>query len=244
MSDVSVIAPPPPPPPPPPRATTPVFDFVQPFAFTFQDERWLQKVLIGGLFYLAAFFLVGVFFILGYCARLTRNVVAGVERPLPEWDDLGTYFADGVKLFCVMLLYAVPFIVIICAFAIPAGIFSAISENRGNDLAQFFAGTLATFVWCLAFPIGLAMSFWIPGALLFAIIEDRIGAAFEFARIFNFIRNNFVNYLLAFLVMYLVRFIVPFGMILFCIGMIFTAFWSMVVTTYAFAQAYRVSPTK
>jgi hypothetical protein len=241
MSDVSVIAPPPP---PPPRATTPVFDFIQPFAFTFQDERWLQKVLIGGLFYIAAFFLVGVFFIMGYCARLARNVIAGVERPLPEWDDLGTYFTDGVKLFCVMLLYAVPFIAIICAFLIPAGIFSAISENRGNDIAQLFAGTLATAIWCLAFPIGLAMSFWIPGALLFAMIEDRIGAAFEFARIFNFIRNNFVNYLLAFLVTYLVRFIVPFGAILFCIGIVFTAFWSMVVTTYAFAQAYRLSPTK
>src|SRR5438552_19150065 len=55
------------PPPPPPRSTTPAFDFIQPFAFTFQDERWLQKVLIGGLFYIAAFFLVGVFFIMGYC---------------------------------------------------------------------------------------------------------------------------------------------------------------------------------
>ena len=88
------------------------------------------------------------------------------------------------------------------------------------------------------------MSFWIPGALLFAIVEERIGAAFEFARIFNFIRNNFVNYLLAFLVGYLARFIVPFGAIAFCIGIVFTAFWSMVVTTYAFAQAYRLSPTK
>jgi len=40
------------------------------------------------------------------------------------------------------------------------------------------------------------------------------------------------------------RFAVPFGMILFCIGIVFTAFWAMVVATYGFAQAYRLSPTK
>src|SRR5256885_15302463 len=102
MSEVNAY-PPPPPPPPPSRPASPAFDFIQPFAFVFQDERWVTKVLLGGLFYLAGFFIVGIFFILGYCARLARNVIAGVEKPLPEWDDLGVYFTDGVKVFCVML---------------------------------------------------------------------------------------------------------------------------------------------
>ena len=242
MSDVSVVAPPPPP--PPPRSSSTSFDFVQPFAFVFQDERWVQKVLIGGLFYIAAFILIGVFFIFGYCARLARNVIAGLERPLPEWDDLGTYFADGVKLFCVGLLYALPLIILVLVVIIPAGVLSAIGEHRGNDVAQFAGGTMMTCIWCLIFPISLAMSFWMPAALLFAVIEDRIGAAFEFRRIFNYIKTNFANYLLAFVVYLVARFAVPFGAILLCIGVVFTAFWSLLVAAYAFGYAYRLSPTK
>src|SRR6185369_613047 len=108
----------------------------------------------------------------------------------------------------------------------PAGIFSAISEGR-NEAVQWASGMMVSCVWCLIFPLSLAMSIWLPAALLFVVIEDRIGAAFEFSRIFNYIRNNFVNYLLAFLVAMVARFAVPFGVILFCIGIVFTAFWAM-----------------
>jgi len=242
--------PPPPPPPPPPSSSSGGFDFVQPFAFVFQDERWVQKVLIGGLFYIAAFLLIGLFFIAGYCAKLARNVIAGVSRPLPEWDDLGTYLTDGVKLFCVGLIYFLPLFLILLAVLIPAGVLTAIGDQigehhrGGGDLANFAGGTMMTCVWCLFFPISLALSFWMPAAMLFAIVEDRIGAAFQFTKIFNFIKANFVNYLLAFVVMLVARFAVPFGMILLCIGIVFTAFWSFLVTTYAFASAYRLSPTK
>jgi hypothetical protein len=120
---------------------------------------------------------------------------------------------------------------------------SALSEGR-NQFAQWMSGTALTCIWCLFVPISLLMSFWMPAALLFAVVEDRVGAAFEFGRIYNYIRNNFVNYLLAFLVFLVARFAVPLGAIAFCIGIVFTAFWALVTGTYAFAQAYRLSPTK
>jgi len=244
MSDVSVSAPPPPPPPPPSSQSTSTFDFVQPFAFVFQDERWLSKVLIGGLFQLLSILLIGIFFIFGYCAQLARNVIAGIPKPLPDWDRLGDYFADGVKLFIVMLLYAIPFAMIVAAVMIPAGIFSAISDHGHNDLAELMSGTLFSFVSCLIVPLSLALSFWVPAALVYVVVEDRIGAAFEFARIYHYIKNNFVNYLLAFVVYLVARFAVGFGFLLLCCGVFLTAFWSLIVATYAFAQAYRMSPVK
>ena len=78
MTDVPV-----PPPPAPPLTTPPAaqLDFAKPFTFVFEDPRWLNKILIGGLFYLAGFLVIGWFFILGYVARLTRNVVGGVAQP-------------------------------------------------------------------------------------------------------------------------------------------------------------------
>ena len=215
---------------------------MRPFAFVFEDPNWLGKILIGGLFYLAAFFLIGLFFILGYCARLTRNVIAGEPRPLPEWNDLGEYFSEGAMLFGVGFVYAIPLVAIFGFFFIPMIIMAGIP--RENDIARELAGGAMSFVWCLTIPVSLAMSFWLPGALLFAVVDRRFGAAFEFGRIARFIRANIGNYLLAFVVMIVVRFVAGFGVILCCVGVIFTAFWAFLVSAYAYAQAYRLATVR
>ena len=236
-------APPPPPPPPPPQRPAPSgYDFVQPFAFVFQDPRWVTKVLIGGLFYIAAFLLIGIPFILGYCAKLCRNVVANEPQPLPEWDDLGAYFAEGLRLFFVGFCYVIPLIAIACAFVIPMVIAGNIGSSP-DDISRQLAGGMASCIWCLFVPISLALSFWMPAALLFAAVDQRFGAAFEFGRILQFIKTNFANYLIAFVVYLIARFAAGLGFILFCIGIVLTAFWSMIVSTYAFAYAYRLRKT-
>src|SRR5436853_1997094 len=91
--------------PPPPLAPRPQYDFLKPLAFVFEDPNWIPKMLMGGLFSLAAVVLVGVFFIYGYLARLVRNVVAGVEHPLPDWTELGEMFGEGAMLFVATILY-------------------------------------------------------------------------------------------------------------------------------------------
>ena len=93
-------------------------------------------------------------------------------------------------------------------------------------------------------PISLALTLWMPGALLFAIMEQSFGAAFDFARIWKFIRDNMANYLLAFVVYLLARFIAGAGLILCCIGVIFTIFWQMLISSYAYAEAWRLARTR
>jgi hypothetical protein len=242
MSDVyQPVQPPlPPPPPSPARQSPPGFDFARPFTFTFEDPRWVQKILLGGVFMLASIFIIGAFFVYGYLARLTRNVIAGVQHPLPEWDELGEYFSEGLRLFCVVLVYTLPLIVLVMIFMVP----SIIAQSADNDAVRNLGGGMAACVWCLIFPLSLAMAIWLPGALLFAVMERRFGAAFEFGQIAAFIKGNVGNYLLAFVVWLVVRMIVPFGMILLCVGVIFTSFWSLVVAAYAFAQAWRLAPAR
>lgn len=240
MSELAVPAPPPPPPPSAPAAET--FDFVAPFTFVFDDPRWVQKILIGGLFQLAAFLLIGIFFILGYMARLTRNVAARMQYPLPEWDDLGAYFSEGVKLFVVALIYALPIVLIIGAMIVPM-IFVA-AAGQGHETADDITGMMMGCVGCLIAPISLLMSFWIPAALLMTIMTGELGAAFDFGRIWRFIRGNIANYLLAVVVYLVARFAAGFGVMLFCIGVIFTAFWAAVVAAHAFGQAWRLAPEK
>jgi hypothetical protein len=184
---------------------------------------------------------VGWFFLGGYCARLARNVIAGHPNPLPEWDDLGEYFAEGFGLFVVVLAYIAPLAVVVAAIFIPAALLGGWTDQEAIRNAS---GGLMTFAWCLIFPFSLAVSFFLPAGLMLAVVERRFTAAFELGRLWRYIRGNLANYLLAFVVYLMARFAVPFGLILFCIGVVFTAFWAMITATAAFAQAYRLSPVK
>jgi hypothetical protein len=239
MSDAQYIPPPPPPPslPPPAAPAAPQFDFAKPLTYVFDDPRWLQKILIGGLFYLAGFFIIGWFFIFGYVARVTRNVIAGAQTPLPEWDDLGSFFNEGARLFGVMLVYIVPFMVIFLMIMIPAGILSEVNNDGVAALGSGMAGCLA----CLFVPLWIAVIIFLPASLLFAAVEQRFGAAFEFGRIWNFVRANIGNYLLAVVVYLIARFLGGFGIALLCIGVVFTGFWTFLITAHAFAQVYRLA---
>lgn len=230
----------PPPPPPPPPSTRPAFDFVKPFAFTFEDPEWVQKVLLGGVFVLAGMAIVGVFFLYGYLARLVRNVIEGVRYPLPAWDDLGEYFTEGARIFGVALVYVLPIVAVAMTAVVPV----MIMEASGSDAARDVSGMIFTCLWCLFFPVSLALSLWLPAALLRVAVERRFSAGFEFARIWDFIRGNVGNYVLAVIVRIIAGFVAQFGLALLCIGIIFTAFWAMLVGTYGFAQAYRLAPKR
>lgn len=197
----------------------------------------MPKILIGGLFMLLSFLLIGIFFVFGYIARMTRNVIAGVQHPLPEWDDLGEYFGEGLMLFCVGLIYAIPIIVVAFLIGIPAALMSAAAEESVRNIG----GGVAGCAWCLMVPFGFAIAFFVPGALLMAITTRRFGAAFEFGRIWSFITENIGNYLLAFVVYLVARFLAGFGFILLCVGVVFTEFWALAVSGFAFAQVYRLA---
>jgi hypothetical protein len=238
-------APPPPPPPPPPSsAIAPPakeqFDFGLPFTYVFDDPRWLNKILVGGLFQLAAFFIVGAFFVLGYMAQVVRNVAAGSTQPLPEWDDLGKYFSEGARLFGVILVYVIPCFMLAIMIMIPAGILDSIDNDGIQALGSLMVGGMA----CLFVPIGLAIMIFAPASLLFAAIEQRFGAAFEFGRIWSFVRANIGNYLLAIVVYLIARFLAGFGVFLLCVGVIFTGFWAFLITAHAFGQVVRFDSRK
>jgi hypothetical protein len=207
----------------------------------FDDPRWLPKVLIGGLFFLASLMLVGVPFLLGYFARLVRNVIAGVQNPLPEWDDLGEYFSEGLLLFVVCFAYLLPIIALAIMVGIGATIMSVITSSAHNEGLQNLSGGLFGCSWCVIGPLSLAITFFLPAALLMTITTGRFAAAFEFKRVYSFVRDNIGNYLLAIVVYFVARMLAAFGLTLLCIGIIFTEFWGMAVSAYAFAQAWRLS---
>jgi hypothetical protein len=131
----------------------------------------------------------------------------------------------------------VPMVVLAMVFIIPAGVLDSTDNGALQMLGSGMSGCLA----CLFAPLSLAVMFFLPSSLLFAAVEQRFSAAFEFGRIWPFIRANIGNYLLALVVYLIARFIGGAGIALLCIGVVFTGFWSMLITTHAFGQVYRLS---
>lgn len=218
----------------------PQFDFAKPFSYVFDDPLWMQKILIGGLFQLAGIFFIGWFFVAGYAARVARNIVAGHERPLPDWEDLGSFFNEGLRLVGIVIVYILPLFVLVMAIMIPAAVFGSVDNEGLRTLGSLLSGCVS----CLFVPVVFAVTFFLPGALLFAAMEQRFNAAFDFRRIWPFIKMNIGNYLLAIVVYLIARFIGSFGFILLCIGVFFTMFWSILITVHGFAQVYRLAPQK
>jgi hypothetical protein len=238
MSDVQYVPPPPPAAPLPPPPATPAFDFAKPFTFVFDDPRWLTKILIGGLFHLAGVFIVGWFFVLGYFAQMIRNIVRGDATPLPEWENnLGDFFNEGLRLVGVGLCWVLPIVLLAFAFVIPMVAFGAAGNDDMNAIGSGLAGCMA----CLIVPLSLAVTFFMPASLLFVVVEQRFGAAFEFGRIWPFIKANIGNYCLAIVVYLIARMLGGFGVALLCVGVFFTAFWAILVTGHGFAQVYKLA---
>ncbi len=197
-------------------------------------------MLLGGLFVLASFLIIGIFFVYGYLARLVRNVINAEQFPLPEWDDLGEFFTEGVKLFVVGVVYAIPLAVIVGVLIVPTMILGA----GDNEAARTIGGIAASVIWCLIFPLSLAFALWMPAALLMVIVTGQFSAAFDFSHIFGFIRANVGNYILAFVVWLVARFAASLGLLLLCVGVVFTVFWAFTVAAYAFGQTYRLSTVR
>ena len=231
-----------PPPPTPPGRTT--IDFGRPFTYVFEDPEWIVKVVIGGLMYILSIFLIGIFFIFGYCARLTRNVADGAARPLPQWDDWGNDLVEGLKLFVIVLIYYAPVMIIFMVAMGGMAMLGAIADDTGADGVAAVAGGMFSIGMCLLYVLALAVAVILPAALTLAVMRRSFAAAFDFRAVFAYMGQNGTNYILAIVVHFVAGFLAQFGVILLCIGLLFTAFWAQLATTYAFAETYRHSPVK
>jgi hypothetical protein len=76
--------------------------------FFFEDPQWVTKLLMGSLFYLLAFVLIGMVFIAGYMMELIRRSARGERHPLPEWENLGDMFVEGATVLAAYFILVLP----------------------------------------------------------------------------------------------------------------------------------------
>ncbi len=226
-------------------------DIGKSFTFVMEDPDWVKKVAIGGLLGIAMFVLIITvigwipiaLILLGYVVQLCRNVIAGNARPLPEWDNWGERLVDGLKAFLVSFVYSLPAAIISGAFQLPS-IMASISNSATNSTPN--SGVMAAVSGiglvgsCVSWLVSILTALILPIAMGRYAATSDIGAAFQFSAIVNTFRQNASTYVvIALLTAFALPLIAGLGLIVVCIGVAFTAFYTQLVTYHLYGQAHR-----
>lgn len=214
-------------------------DIGKSFAFVFEDKQWVAKILIA-----AAILLLGILFswllfiplilafalLSGYGVEITRRVIRGNLDGLPEWDDWGALFKDGLMVLVIGVVYALPIIVVSICLGIPIGAFS--------EDASALSATLSFFLGCFSFLYAIAISIVLPAAIAMYADEDDLSAAFRFGEVFGLVRDNLSTYLITFVMSWVAGLIGGLGTVLCGVGWLFTMPYAEMVIGHLYGQAY------
>jgi hypothetical protein len=180
--------------------------------FPFDDPGWQSKALIGGLLALVAVILPLPFIFLmlplsGYGIRTMRRTIRGEPPALPEWDNWGELFVDGLNVWIVGFAYELPIIILMCcAFGAQFATFplmTLVEDERfiGPAILGGLAGYAIFFgaigvMTMVALPLG----FLAEVAITRMVATGSLNSAFELGAVWRLARQGLKNYIVAYLV--------------------------------------------
>lgn len=206
-------------------------DVTKAFTYVFDDDKWVSKIGIGVLVTIASIFIIPALLVGGWLIATTRNVIAGKEHPLADWDDWGQLFRDGGALILATLVYSSPFILIFCIGFFATIGFGGLSEAINEDVAA--GGLIATWgvLACLGIIMGIAMFFIGPAITLQYVRTNDLGACFRFGEVLGIIQNNFGDIFIVALVPFIINLVVGLASLIPCLGFIL----GLVAAPYVYA---------
>lgn len=229
--------------------------------FPFKDTQWQGKFLIGTLLIFAGYAIpiIPLIFVYGYVAQIMQRIIVEKGEPvLPEWDDWGRLFTDGLKITGVTLIYVLPALIFLCGgygLFIGSSIFlGAASGNMENAEALPLFIPLVSMVTLFA-GFGLGMIFMLLAGLIMPVAVGHLiatgdfGAAFRIQELWTIFQANLAGYLISYVLVLGIWMALSFALnllyftIIFCclIPFIMPAItiYMMVVSSVLFAEAYR-----
>jgi hypothetical protein len=219
----------------------------------FQDPDWLRKLGIGtavglvGLVFMP--FLIGIIpliIVLGYTIDVLRNVMNGVEHPMPEWSDWGGFLSRGFKVAAATLVWLLPTLLLIIPLTIGSVLTGETQGAEAIGLSIVACGSCLMFVW------SLFVTLISPAIYIRIAATDRFSSAFDLTKMWAFTRDNLGNVILALLLAVVVAgligaVIAMVGLVAFLIGMLvtlpFAVLWQYLVQAHLFGQVARYSVT-
>ena len=215
-----------------------------------EDERWVEKTAIGtGLLLISTLLLValigvlGYFILFGYLVRLLQNVRDDVHPVLPEWDRWGDDLVRGVKLACVVVVWALPIVLIF----FPAFIISYIVAESTPYNSNYPGGSVASIIMscasCLSFLFGIAYAVMQPGFTIAFARNEAIGDGLQVSEIWDWTRDNIGNAAIVAILTVIASMIITtvgsiVGLILCVIGAVVTVPLSQLIVYYFQSHLY------
>ena len=207
-------------------------NFAEALSFTFEDNGWLKKMLIGGAlnfagWYMGLFFITG-FLTMGYFLLVVSKVQKGEKPELPEWNQVSEIIVDGLVGAIVMLLYF-----LMVGLIITPVIIDLATNETMSDLSQGL--TIASVAVC--------------GTVVYSVLSNMGLIAWAASKNFTLAVNPFAVFKImrhqvgAIIGVLIFTFIL--SAILFLGGLAiispFFLFWGLVVQAHLFGQIARES---
>jgi len=164
----------------------------QAFTFVTEDKDWIKKLAIGAVLVVVPFLIL---LVIGYQILIIRNVIDGKDRPLPEWEDFGQLFMDGLIVFVTLFVYALPMVLLsLCGVLIFAGT----SDPGGNLSGGGIAGV--GLLSCIAILYGIVLAFLTPAIYIQYARTGEFGPMFQVGEVVAIARENLVDILIVIVV--------------------------------------------
>ncbi|MEJ5241422.1 MAG: DUF4013 domain-containing protein [Anaerolineales bacterium] len=173
-------------------------DFGKAITYVFEDRRWLTKLLIGTVI---TFVPILNFSLPGYFVEIVRRLMRRESEILPEWDNIGKNFMDGLMLWIVQLIYGLPMLLLLCLFAVPL-LPQLLSDSVDQDILNTLSGVGLLLLVCgvlLLILYSLFLSFILPALLIQYAQHNTIGACFRFGELRRVISQNAGDYFMLWL---------------------------------------------
>ncbi len=205
-------------------------NFAEALSFTFEDNDWLKKMLIGGAlnfagWYMGLIFITG-FFTTGYFLLVISNVQKREKPELPDWGQVSVIFVDGLVGAIVMLLYFLMVAVIITPIIIDLATNESMSElSQGLTIAG------------VAILGAIALSVMSNMGLVVWAVSKNFTMAINPVAVFKIMRNQIGTVIAILVFTFILSAILFFG----GLGIIspFFLFWGLVVQAHLFGQVAR-----
>jgi hypothetical protein len=205
--------------------------------FVFKGKNLAVKWLIGSAIQLANYIIpiIPAIPLYGYVGQIAKRIIRQEEDPeLPDWNDFGLFFSDGIKFFGVSLLYMLPGVLLMIAgyfamsalnfaFLLDPGFYTSPSPELGSQYATLVM--LGVAVGMVLLFLGMILmvvaGLFLPPALGHTVAKGEFGAAFRVREWWPVFKANFSGYILAMIVLY--------GVYMVMLGLVYALYFSVIL---------------
>ena len=234
-------------------------DLNQVFTFPFKDAESRKYFLIGCGVALAGFIIpiVPYLVLLGYAARIAKQIFNGETPHMIAWDDWADMLKDGARMFGVRMVYSLPIFILVIPLMLAGMGMPIIMANVNSSEVESVMVIFSLLMFagmCLIIPISLPLAAIIPAAEMHAIDKAEFAAGFRFREWWPIFRVNLGGFIAAFAIYYIASMLLGIAfqiimatIILMCLLPILVpalTLYLVLIMYVTIAQAYKVGKEK